>query len=220
MAHYTKEKAIAVVTSCAKKYKENLADKSLLFLCMDKHKNVSHIEFTFDASNFLHLTGLKMVTVRNDNGNDYKLTATQFYNKCLDGKLSTKEFDFASDGTTALKLDVLPYVMDKRMSASMVGDYNSMNPRLYTEKLVGGVKACVGFVTADNSGRYVPNTVLKVDIRDYAENMVRVIAVFRKGKSQEYYSEMIYKVKNVDWKSIELPSELAYLKNSEINCGQ
>ena len=39
MGHYTKEKAIAIVTSCAKAYKENLVNKSLLLVCSDKLNN-------------------------------------------------------------------------------------------------------------------------------------------------------------------------------------
>lgn len=208
---YTKEQAITIVSTCAKSYQENLVDRSLLFVCMDKHKRISCVEFTFDVSNFLHLTGLKLKNAIDSNGKEYKLSATDFYHKCLNKKLSVREFDFAPDGTTSLKLDVLPLVINKNLSAGMIGDYNSMNPRLYTEKLVGGVKACVGFVLTAPSGRYVPNTVLKVDIRDYVTNTARVIAVFRKIKADELYAELTYKAKNVDWSSVQYPKEFAYL---------
>lgn len=208
---YTKEQAIAIVSSCAKSYQENLVDRSLLFVCLDKHKRTSCIEFTFDVSNFLHLTGLKLKNAIDADGNEYKLNAIDFYHKCLDKKLSVQEFDFSPDGTTSLKLDVLPFVMNKSLSAGMIGDYNSINPRLYTEKLVGGIKACVGFVVTAPSGRYVPNTVLKVDIRDYATNTARVIAVFRKGKNDDIYSELTYKAKKVDWQSVKYPEEFSYL---------
>ena len=187
---YTKEQAITIVSTCAKSYQENLVDRSLLFVCMDKHKRISCVEFTFDVSNFLHLTGLKLKNAIDANGKEYKLSATDFYHKCL---------------------DVLPLVINKNLSAGMIGDYNSMNPRLYTEKLVGGVKACVGFVLTAPSGRYVPNTVLKVDIRDYVTNTARVIAVFRKSKADELYAELTYKAKNVDWSSVQYPKEFAYL---------
>lgn len=213
MGCYTKEQALAVVTSCAKSYQENLANKTLLFVCLDKHKHISCIEFSFDASNFLHLTGLKPKVSLDENGNEYILSAIDFYNKCLDRKLRVQEFDFASDGTTPLKLEVLPLVINKNLSAAMVGNYNSMNPKLYTEKLVGGIKACVGFVMVANKGRYVPNTVLKVDIRDYTTHTSRVIAVFRKSKNQTEYSELTYRAKKVDWKLIKYPDEYAYLSS-------
>ncbi len=46
----------------------------------------------------------------------------------------------------------------------MVGDFNGCNPKLYTEKLAGGVKACLGFIKTYRA-EYVPNTVLNTDIR-------------------------------------------------------
>lgn len=46
----------------------------------------------------------------------------------------------------------------------MVGDFNGCNPKLYTEKLAGGVKACLGFIKTHRA-EYVPNTALNTDIR-------------------------------------------------------
>lgn len=211
MGHYSKEKAITVVTSCAKTYKENLVDKSLLFVCSDKHNNISCIEFTFDSSNFLHLTGLKPKTFVTESGAEHTLNATEFYNKCLDRKLRASEFDFAADGTTPLKLDVLPSLINKCISAKMIGNYNSSNPKLYTEKLVGNISACMGFIKANNTDRYVPNTVLKVDIRNYTTGTAKVIAVFRKGKYEKTYCECTYVSKTVDRTSIEYPEGFEYL---------
>lgn len=215
MGHYTKEKAISIVTSCAKAYQENLVDKSLLFVCSDKHSNISCIEFTFDSSNFLHLTGLKPKAFITESGEEHTLNSTEFYNKCLDRKLRTTEFDFATDGTTPLKLDVLPSLINKCLSAKMIGDYNSPNPKLYTEKLVGNISACMGFIQTNNTGRYVPNTVLKVDMRNYTRGTTKVIAVFRKSKNENIYSERTYISKNTDWSSIKCPEQFSYLNNSD-----
>lgn len=55
----TKKDALSVVFSCAPEYKKNLVDRSLLFVCTDKHKRTYCLEVTFDASNFQHMTGLK-----------------------------------------------------------------------------------------------------------------------------------------------------------------
>jgi len=211
MGHYTKEKAISIVTACAKSYRDELADKSLLFVCLDKHKHTHYLEFSFESNNFLHLTGLKTKNRDDKTENSRPLTASEFYNRCLDGKLSPLDFDFAMDGTTELKLDVLPFVINKNLSANMIGDYKSVNPKLYTEKLVGGTKACVGFVLSSTSMRYIPNTVLKMDIRDYTASTSRVVAVFRKNKSDNKYSEVTYKAKKVDWMTIKYPDTFTYL---------
>ncbi len=196
---YTKEKAISVVTSCAQAYRDNLVDKSLLLVYLDKHKRTACVELTFDAGNYLHLTGLKPIPVADKDGKPYQLSALDFYHKCLDRRLRACEFEFDANGTTPLKLDVLPSVINKNLSARMIGNCDSPNPQLYTEKLVGGVRACVGFVLAAPGGRYVPNTVLKVDIRDYASDVARVIAVFRKNKTDSQCNQGTMRPKRADF---------------------
>ena len=165
MGQYTKEQAIKIVVTCAEAYKENLANKNLLFICQDKHKRTSAIEFSFDASNFLHLTGLKIKKKKHGSEeSDDAISAKEFYEKCIAHRLSVSDFEFAKDGTTPLKLDVLPKLISKNLSATMIGDYNSQNPKLVTDKLAGSTAACMGFVPTGPANRYVPNTILKVDI--------------------------------------------------------
>ena len=55
---YSPQEALSIVYNCAKKYQEELEDKKLLFLGMDKHKRIRCFEFTFEAGSYLHLTGL------------------------------------------------------------------------------------------------------------------------------------------------------------------
>ncbi len=109
MGKYTKEQAIAKVVSCAETYRNELENRKLLLVCQDKHRNITYQEFSFYGRNFLHLTGLK---VKRDIEND-ELSALNFYSKCLNHKLSPKDFEFASDGTTCMKLDVLPALITK-----------------------------------------------------------------------------------------------------------
>ena len=218
MGKYTKQEAISIVTSCAQKYHMELDGKTLLFLCQNKHKQLSTFEFSFDGNNFLHLTGLKVsrriftkdVAVNQQASLDV-ISANEFYQKCLSKKLSPNDFEFADDGTTFLKLDVLPYIVSKNLSANAVADYNSRQPKLHTEKLAGSMKACIGFVADEKSGHYVPNTVLKEDIRDISTNSVRVLAVYRKQRNDAFYAELTYKAKKVDWTSVTLPENLNYI---------
>lgn len=102
------------------------------------------------------------------------------------------DFEFAKDGTTLLKLEVLPRLISKNLSATMIGDYNSRNPKPVTGKLAGSTAACIGFVTTGPADRYVTNTVLKIDIRDYINNQVRVLAVYRKSMDADLYEEATY----------------------------
>mgnify|MGYP000166932892 CR=1 FL=1 len=80
-------------------------DRTLLFVLMDKHKNISSAEVSFCRNNFLHLTGLKIHKI--------KMSADQFFSLCVDGRLSARDFSFSEEGTTVLKLQVLPFFVGK-----------------------------------------------------------------------------------------------------------
>jgi len=204
---YTKSEALKIVVSCAEKYHAELEGKSLLFITMDKYKRTESIEFSFHGYNYLHLTGLKL----NRSSGDPSLTADAFYDRCLSHKLSPSDFQFSSDGSTALKLDVLQYVINKNLAANMIGELGSQKPLLYTEKLAGSVRACVGFVYDADISQYIPNTVLKEDIRDISKNTRRVIAVFRKRTGDKEYAEITYLARKVDWSAIRFPDAYANL---------
>lgn len=154
------------MTDGAKKYRDELEGKTLLFICMDKQSPISVFEFAFFKRNYLHLTGLKIRKNGNMGPEERTSAAVDFYEKCLAHKLSPSDFEFAEDGTTPLKLDVLPSVLNKNLSAKMIGNADMLRPRLQTERLAGNVTACIGFVRDSAGGLYVPNTVLKDDLRN------------------------------------------------------
>ena len=199
----SKKEALSIVFSCAAEYQKNFVNNCLLFLFTDKHKNVYSLEVTFDVSNFLHLTGFEV-----DEG---EISSTDFFNRCLDKRLSEKDFEFKADGTTDLKMKVLPTLMQKNLSAKMIGDYNNLKPKLYTERIAGSISGCIGFVQDEGTGRYVPNTVLDSDIRDVVYLPYRIIATFRKQRMDTFYSEIVYLAKKVDWEKVKLPEEYKYL---------
>lgn len=220
--NYSKEDAIRIVVSCAEKYRNELENKNLLFICMDKHKKISYIEFAFHDYNYMHLTGLKSkhlfsqdtMSGRSESAVD-KLTATDFYKRCLEHKLSIEDFAFAPDGTTPMKLEVLPMIISKNLSANMVGNFNSSHPKLYTEKVAGGTKAYMGFVKDVLSNEYVPNTVVKEDLRKSVTDYVRIIAAYRKELTDKKYSERVYIAGKVDWSRIKYPDKLSYIPKPE-----
>lgn len=79
-------------------------------------------------------------------------------------------------------------------AAKMVGNYDGNNPKLYTERLVGNVRACIGFTRTSNQIN-VPNTVLNVDLRTVSNMPLRVIATYRKRYTDTSYSELVYNSK-------------------------
>ena len=193
-----KEEALKILFKSAQLYKENLVNNNLLFRCMDKHKRTSSLTIQFATTGFLHLTGVKF--------NDRKsMSSGEFFDKCLKRRLSLDEFELAKDGTTEKKLQILPLLFSKNLSATIVGDFSARTPVLVTDKLVGDVKGCIGFVYEQTTGFYAPNTVLNLDIRTYISNQLRIIATYRKKKTDSGYEEIVYAAKKIDWEKIKYP---------------
>lgn len=84
--NYDEKRSTVHRFSCAPLYKENLVDRSLLFITTDKHKNVHCLEVTFDIGNFLHMTGFKL--------RKSGINARHFFNLCYDKRLTEADFDF------------------------------------------------------------------------------------------------------------------------------
>lgn len=202
MMQYTKEQALRIVFRAATEFDQLLANKNILFILTDKHKNISAFETTFRPYHFKHLTGL--------DPND-RLTATDFYDKCIKRRLRTDDIEFSKNGTTQMKLAVLPYVISKSLGAKMVGPFTGSKFDLYTDKLAGNVSACIGFVASKNDG-YVPNTLLNVDIRQACNEPLRVIAAYRKNCCAAEYHDLVYKAKKITWSDIRYPDEYLYIE--------
>ena len=193
-----KELILKTLFDCASKYHENLAERNLMFL-FGNSENPDFVETLFLPQNFMHLTGV-VLTEREINSND-------FYSLCLHRRLEYSCFRMSDDGTTVLKLSVLPQIMELHKTAKMVGDYSENRIRLNTEKIIGHVSACMGFVRSKESPCYfVPNTVLKEDIRDVVRRPAkRIFAVFKKRSDEYGYSDCTYLAKGIALDSIELP---------------
>lgn len=202
MKTYTKEEAIKIIVSGALLYEENLSQKDILFIGL-KDGKTSFLEVTFAPYNFLHLTGVVLTK---------DIAALDFYNKCLDKKLSRLDFKFASDGTTQLKLEVLLSIMRKNLSANMYGDYSGGGINLYTEKVAGSCRGCIGFKQTAN-GKYIPNTLLNKDVRNTSINLHRIIATYQKNSTEQDYSTLVYKAKRLDFNTIQFPEGYEYLLN-------
>lgn len=197
--HMKKEQAIKIITSCAKEYHNNLENNNLLFIFGTQQKT-DYFEAAFLPKNFLHLTGVELVSSSFSGSSD-------FYNKCLNGQLSPHDFSFAPNGTTDMKLMILPQLMKIHKSAKMIGDYNFSKSLLYTEKLAGNISACLGFVRDDKY--YIPNTALKEDIRDITiKPQQRILAIYKKSILQRFYTNLSYLAKGIEASALILPQEV------------
>jgi hypothetical protein len=196
-----KQGALKIIIKCAEEYHSNLEGKNLLFIFGGKER-CNSFEAAFPAQNFHHLTGVRTLI----------LSSAEFYRACLEHRLSLDYFSFAEDGTTPLKLEVLPALMRLCRTVKMVGKYNNSRVYLYTEKLVGNVFASIGFIRDEhnpNSRFYVPNTAIKGDIRQIAVKPVwRMLAVLLKDAASPHYSFLAYAAKGVSLDSISIKKVL------------
>lgn len=182
-----KKIALKIILESSKEYKTNLENCNLLFIYGDI-KKPRYIETTFLRRNFLHLTGA-----------DTNIPANQFYEKALNMKLTEHNFEMKPDGTTELKLSVLPQMMYIDKNARMIGNYNNIKWELKTEKLVGNIRACIGFTKSKDQKYYIPNTLLKEDTRKVANHpQERILAVFKKRRNDSYYLENPYLAKGIN----------------------
>lgn len=205
-----KKDALRILFQCAQLYQNNLAGRNILLICANNSLNkIDAIEALFEATNFLHLTGVKF-------DDEARMSPNTFYTLCLQKRLSPDRFRLADDGTTELKLSVLPHIFaSSNLSANMIGDYYDRRPTLITEKLAGDIRGCIGFVYDQKIGCYTPNTILNIDMRDSIINRQRVIATYCKMKKDKQYSELVYKARKVDWANVKYPTKYSYIQLQE-----
>ncbi len=190
-----KKKAISIITKAAKLYHENLEDQKVLFIYgvpsiinkqlsqnTETFTGLDFYEVVFHRSNFLHLTGVII-------NKETTRSAINFYEKCIDGRLSEEDFMLSKDGTTDQKLDVIESMMNIKKVAAMIGEFTDRGPKLYSEKVAGNICACMGFVSDGYTKLNVPNTLLKKDIRDVSSKpQQKIFAIMSKKYTDEKYS--------------------------------
>lgn len=217
---------IGEIVTSAKLYEEHLLDRNMIIISYNRMVNeYSYIECEFLDKHYQHLTGVK---IRPSKGaptyNSSIGGSANFLTACLDGKLKQTDYKVAEDGTTPLKLAVLKEVLTFKRGKNMLGAFSGAKNKLYTERLVGNVRGCLGFVKCKDDpsrGIHVPNTVLNTDIRDETERADSVVCIFEKNVNDEKYSNIAYmKADKVGKKSKNKPvdfhnevQKLAIVKN-------
>ena len=96
MAKYDKKAALKIIREAAKKYEEKLNDKHFLIVYQEG-SDTKTVSVGFRNMNFLHMTGVKT-----------QLSVQQFYEACLDSKLSENDFEIDNKGKVQQKLMALP----------------------------------------------------------------------------------------------------------------
>lgn len=189
----SKQEAIDVITEAAKIYQKYFEDKNLLIVYGNKNSNsLSYSDLSFyetiaSRRNFTHLTG---VLLNETNGIDTEF----FYDKAIgknNNRIFETDFNFRSDNTTFMKLDVIQTALNASENFELCGYFrnSSSHTDLDSDLLVGSRNSIVGFRSAGNM--FVPNTLLKGDIRDETASVNSVLAVFQKGRNDNQYTNTV-----------------------------
>jgi hypothetical protein len=185
MAAINVSEAIKIIHDCAVLYEENLSNNNVMFVTAVDSK-ASYFEALFRPENYLHLTGV-----------DTGLEAKLFFKSALSHKLSPSQISLKKAGYSEMKLEILPRLMSIHTVARMVGDYDNSRPLLIADKFAGTVTMAMGFEYA--GGHYVPNTAMKMDIRDITLQATRrrIVAIFVKPRSAALYKHLTYIAKGM-----------------------
>jgi hypothetical protein len=201
---FTKEDARRRVLNCAKLYRQKLLNKKMLIIYRDRVDNkIRYIEVVFYERNYQHLTGLELV---DKDGKVLKNQSVNFYRKCIENKLSTEEIQFKKDGTSRLKLEALPVLMDVTKITKITGDYNYSRPYLLVDKIIGGVNFCLGLSKEDDI--YVPSSALLENIKRLTDAPSQVLVILEKELDEALYSTVKHVAKGLNLENIRLPNEI------------
>lgn len=204
--------AMRVITSAAEKYHNSLEGYNYIFIFKNRSTNqIEYFESIFLSRNFQHLTGIEFI----DKQGNLLHNPTQFYKKCVNRTLKESEIRFKPDGTTDLKLQALPFIVNFLKSSKMTAVYNSIRPKLSVDRLTGTTNFFLGF-TKDNN-YYVPSSCLLEDIRNLADSTHQILAIFSKPASQKFpiYKDIRYIAKGVKLNRLNFPDDLAALISLE-----
>ena len=209
----TPKDAIRIITNTANTYDKQLNGKNYIFIYKNRATNqIEYFESVFLNRNFQHLTGLEFL---DQNGNLLH-NPVYFYQKCISNTLSENEIRFKDDGTTELKLQALPLIVNFLKASKMTAIYHSLRPKLSVDRLSGTTNFCLGF-TKTNNKYYVPSSCLLEDIRDLAEVTYQILAILSKPASKltPVYKDIRYVAKGVLLNHLILSDELSSLISLE-----
>lgn len=196
---YSKHEAIRIITKAAEAYAKKLLNKNFLVIYKDRESGkIEYFETLFLARNFQHLTGVEYIRSRKDASSG----SVDFFNKCRRHQLKESEIKFKCDGTTQLKLKVLPKIIDFYNSSNMTTTVDVYRPLLNVDRLAGNIFYCLGFVKSEKY--YYPASCLMGDIRDYGSRPSQILGILGKQTTDEKYNELHYKAKDVEFNELIL----------------
>ena len=182
---YTKEQAVKIITQCANEYETELRNKRFVLAYEDNNK-LQYKIVGFKAGNFLHLTGV-----------DAKTSATRFYEKCLDRKLSKNDFEFDKHNQCHLKLTVLPMLSKMFYNHSLRGDFARSGLWIEVDYFIGTTNRLLSLGFREGNGADYPVSLYQQDVKQLVITPQKVLGVWRLS-DEETLNTYIAKDYNAD----------------------
>lgn len=175
-----KERTRQIIISCAQIYKQYFMEYEYL-VCSDAFKTNKYYKFYATKDNYLHLTGVHS-----------NLRPAIFFKKCLDGTLSTNDFDFnkkgqiqsAVKGIVRKKIQVLPFIQSI-LEEGVMAEESFSKGRVECSFATSTFKLTIGFTAP---GRARPKTLLNGNM---LKNPQPVDLILRKKQGSAYFSEIV-----------------------------
>ena len=124
--------AVIKAIKSAKDYEKVLRNNRYLLICRNNAKNIIEcLEIRFPEYAYQHLTGLELsqtTTLK---------SSTDFYNACLQNKLSEKDVVIEDTLMVEVKLSILPQLINFVHYSRMTVVFNGGRPYLKCDKVVG-----------------------------------------------------------------------------------
>lgn len=181
-----KERVRQVAINESQNYKEIFLDYDYL-ICFDSLSIKRFYLITATEKNYAHLIGVNI-----------KCSPYDFFVKCTDGSLMETDFDFVKPGQN--EEDVKGTVRRKIMSLEKMKNF--FKSKILVEESFKRNKIMCAIAASDSNitigfssgGKSYPKTLLKGN--ELSSNAVEPSLIFRKSKSSDLFSELIYGDKN------------------------
>ncbi len=186
-----KDDALRIIINSFNIYKQEYANKYVLFVYENKNGEIKGFEFFFKEGNFKHLTGV----ISKDKGEN-------FYEILKRHQLSLTDFEFAPDGTTVQKLSVIEMLKDILYKPYLIGYAKHSLLKNDSKKIDvatgNSKKLTLGF----NLEASCPVTLLKINPKEATSEHYSVLFTLRKENEEDKYGELLFQKENISNKKL------------------
>lgn len=187
---------LSILHNSAMLYSE-YADTTLLFIFREKRESsYDYYEVRFGKNNFMHLAGIKSES----------LSATEFYNACLEGRIVREDCNPRRDAKTMyLKVAIMEQLLDLRNSKCYkIGEKDLVTRDNDFEMATGNANGVMGYDSrikikgtdgVDKSKAPIPTTLLNNSITDYCTKPQKIMFILQRTDKESTYSTLFYEIK-------------------------